>query len=159
MTTKTLSIEWSETPVAGATVHLSDGVLGYWATVPATWTEQQVRAAFLETADYDATPRIDVTLREGNEHAPCFAKCGPTLEQAVVETAKRDAAEAVREGATAPWGDGETLPDVGDLLRVASVRPFRAAIEQDRDLRREVVKMYDVAFRSAIDATAPKAVR
>ena len=67
MTTETMSIKWSETPVAGANVHLSDGVLGYWATVPATWTEAQVRAAFLKTADYDEVPRIAVTLRDGFE--------------------------------------------------------------------------------------------
>ena len=79
------------------------------------------------------------------------------LEQAVVETAKQHAAEAVRDGAMAPWGDGETLPDFRDLLGVASIRPFRAAIEENRELRMEVVKAYDIAFREAIDATAPKA--
>lgn len=79
------------------------------------------------------------------------------LEQAVVETAKQHAAEAVREGATAPWGDGETLPDFRDLRGVKTIRPFFDAIEESYDLRMEVVKAYDVAFREAIDATAPKA--
>lgn len=86
-----IEVEWSETPVAGANAHLSDGVLGYWATVPATWTEAQVRAAFLETADYDEVPRIAVTLREGNEHAACFAKCARDDEATLAdESAPRE---------------------------------------------------------------------
>lgn len=69
------SIKWHETPVAGANMHLSDGALGYWATVPAEWTPAQVREAFLLTADYNETPRIEVTPREGNASARCFERC------------------------------------------------------------------------------------
>jgi len=78
MKKKIPNIEWAEIPVPEATVHLDDGMMGYWAAVPATWTEDDVLDAFLATADYDETPRIRVTLRAGNEGAACFAQCEVT---------------------------------------------------------------------------------
>lgn len=144
-----IEVEWSETPVAGATVHLSDGVLGYWATVPATWAEAQVRAAFLETADYDEVPRITVTLREGNEHAACFAKCGPTRTEVIAHAAEVSAEGAVTNADAETVQDWRTWePQDADLDGLqADLRRAGFAIDLSRDERAE----FATAFAEAVE--------
>ncbi len=43
-------IKWNEAGLGN--VHVSDGVMGYWATVPANWTACAALHAYMETADY-----------------------------------------------------------------------------------------------------------
>lgn len=74
------------------------------------------------------------------------------LKSLVKAQARRDAAEAVLYGATAPWGDGETIPDVRDLLNTLKVDVGG----RERADRKEIAGVYDLAFRAAIDDLAPE---
>jgi hypothetical protein len=77
----------------------------------------------------------------------------PELVARVKAEAEKDAVTAVAEGATAPWGDGETLPDASAwaLYRDLGINA------EDRGLIDEVGVLYDRAFRAAIDELAPAA--
>lgn len=80
------------------------------------------------------------------------SKLTQTQIEALEALARADAREAVRHGATAPWGDGETLPDARDLPKA-----FRETVDLEA-VKREICLAYDRAFRAEIDAVAPKAV-
>jgi hypothetical protein len=69
------------------------------------------------------------------------------LEALVKRAAISDAKIAISEGAVAPWGDGETLPDVKDLLRT-----LRLSV--DHEQRADIGRAYDRFFREAIDERA-----
>lgn len=69
-------------------------------------------------------------------------------EAAIEARAAEDAREAIRQGATAPWGEGETIaPGCHDGLFELLGRHYTS----------EEAATYDVAFRETIDAEAPEA--
>ena len=71
------SIVWSAgVPTPDANWFVSDGALGNWARIDKDVTEAQVRAAFLETADYsEATAPIELEVEkyEPGSYQPAFA--------------------------------------------------------------------------------------
>ncbi len=109
--------------------------------------------------------RAQVAARTGGPCDTCGRKIEPRNEDkkettmdtkllAVIEAeAEKEAETAIREGATSPWGDGETLQDVDDLRNV--VPGLREMSAEDR---REIAHTYDKAFRRAIDRDAPDKV-
>ena len=79
---------------------------------------------------------------------------GEAIEAAITQAAEEHAGEAIVQGAVAPWGDGETLPDVEDLMRVLApeYRLARWTGEQDNGaLRQSCGFCYDRFFRAEID--------
>jgi hypothetical protein len=100
--------------------------------------------------------RLELRADEDREITSIAAGDLPAYTAREVEMARRELVEmlatedariAIREGATSPWGDGETLPDVADLRSRLTWLDL-----DDSDMRREVARAYDVAFRAAIDA-------
>ena len=69
-----------------------------------------------------------------------------TTDMAVRRMARDDAREAVKYGATAPWGDGETL---------SADRAAQISDTLGSPMTREQMASYDRSFRLAIECYAP----
>lgn len=61
-------------------VHIEDGVLGYWATLPSGTTEAQAKALFLETADYDTVPELSVDAYKAGRRDSGWQRLTDALE-------------------------------------------------------------------------------
>lgn len=75
---------------------------------------------------------------------------------ALIEVAQIDARGAIFEGATAPWGDAETVGDYGQWREDPKLIDLVNAMNDSTTLRREALTVYDRAFRAVIDECAPR---
>lgn len=78
------------------------------------------------------------------------------VEQAIKAEAEKGAEEAISYGGRSPWGDGETLPSVRDLLH-ALPRDIASALKESAEQSAEAASCYDYFFRAHFDANAPSA--
>lgn len=70
------------------------------------------------------------------------------VEASIEMTAQADARDAIKHGATAPWGDGEVAQDWSDVVSRAG--------GLDGCEPRAAKALYVATFRSVIDAEAPR---
>ncbi len=116
-----------------------------------------VHARLEETGD-DVTDLTDAEFAEVSDALVCDVCHEMTDDEraALIKAAQMDARAAIVEGATAPWGDGETIGDFGDLREVSGLGDLVTAMTAHPSLRRAALDIYDTAFRAAIDESAPR---
>jgi hypothetical protein len=65
-----MMIKWNQ--IREGNVHVDDGCMGWWATVPPEWTARQALDAYMSTADYSearAHFRVTVTMLASGDMA------------------------------------------------------------------------------------------
>ena len=72
-------VEWADGQFSGANVHVIDGDVSYWATVPADWSDADVVDAFCLGYDTDIG-RDEGGCWEGMTHAQAIASLRESVD-------------------------------------------------------------------------------